>query len=89
MAKVFLFTDNDQHFYEDMTYRCSHWKPDDYSQWKIEDGRFWFNHCEGTGGAGWQVSTRTNDDKRIVHLQTMYNDAITKMMEEAFNLGEE
>ncbi len=30
--------------YEDGTYRCKDWEPGDYSEWKIDNGDFYFKH---------------------------------------------
>lgn len=31
-------------FFSNGTYHCSHWPPDEYSLWKIEDNQLFFRH---------------------------------------------
>lgn len=40
---VFLISD-EYIFYEDFTYRCSNWHPEDVSRWKIIDNKLYFSH---------------------------------------------
>lgn len=46
LKKLILTYDNDMRIYDDNTFRCEHWPKDEYSEYYIKDGGFYFKHIE-------------------------------------------
>lgn len=90
-TKRFLFKFQLKNFYDDNTYRCDHWGRKDYSGWKLEDGRFWFNHHLGMGDYdnSWLVANGEVNGDDVKEIRRLYDEAITRLMEEAFKLNVE
>jgi hypothetical protein len=72
-------------FYDDMTYRCEHWHPGDYSKFKFVDNDVMFQHSSPYSSS-W---TRFSEDSKINKHQLIrdaYNNAINRLIEEAMKL---
>ena len=70
-------------YFEDFTYRGDHWAPGDYSEWKIEGGRFWFKHRNydkfEVNGSGNNADYHRQQEK---YLLKDLEDALTKILED-------
>jgi hypothetical protein len=88
MDRKFLFSEYGKDFYDGMKYRCEHWRAGDYSDWKIEDGCFYYRHRGCSEWSELKLSDRMAPIQSLdlQLIQEKYELAISKMMEEVFEL---
>jgi len=81
-----LFAVNGKRFYEDMTYRCDHWRDNDYTEFTFVENDILFKH---SGAREWASFIEANVPRHfIAKIKRLYDEYTTQIMEEAFINGE-
>ena len=81
MTKKHILTVDNKHFYDDYTYRCDHWRSDDFSSIKIVDNDVLFKHSDSLYWGSMQAEMPKGD---IDTIKCEYEKYTYKIMEEAF-----
>jgi hypothetical protein len=88
--KKYLFSIEGCHYYDDMTYRCDHWKENDYSDLKFEGPILMIRHANMTHFMDpVSAGQETQFLEKAGRVRAAYEIYWSKKLEEAFDLNGE